>query len=253
MHYFKIIRSGSLVGVATSQDFRCFQQKHRILLACAAEKVQYVECGEEYYHDNWMVAVDNDKIKYHNATVIRIDESEYDQLVAAEESGEEIVILPEHEQIIEESVPLDPIEEVTLEYLKTAKITQMDSACRKAIIGGCDLTLSDGKQSHFSFEITDQMQIGKLRERAMSGDTFLPYHADGEPCKNFAADDILALYGAMEETIQHHTTYFNSLKIYIGSMIDKQTVADVWYGMDIPEEYQTEVLKLLLNKKIINY
>lgn len=249
MNYYKLIKDNTFVGVATQRDFRVFQHKHQIILVCDENKGQYVQCGQKFYRDNWMVPVDNDKIAYSDAIIIRIEKDEYDQLAAAEESGEEIVILPEHEYVTEENVQLDPIEEVTLEYLKEAKISQMDAACRKSIIDGFDLTLSDGQQYHFSLEITDQMQIVKLREQAIAGETFLPYHADNEPCKNFNADDILALYNEMERTIQYHTTYFNALKIYINTMIDKQTVVDVWYGINIPEEHQTEVLKILLNRK----
>ena len=50
----------------------------------------------------------------------------------------------------------------------------------------------------------------------------------------------------MESIIEYQTTYFNSLKMYINGMTDKDDVLNVKYGVEIPEGYQSDVLKLLL-------
>lgn len=49
----------------------------------------------------------------------------------------------------------------------------------------------------------------------------------------------------MENCIEFQVTYFNSLRDYIQSMTDLNSVCNVEYGMVIPEEYQSEVLKAL--------
>ena len=43
-----------------------------------------------------------------------------------------------------------------------------------------------------------------------------------------------------------HVTYFRDLRIYIRSLQDKESVEAVTYGQDIPEEYQSDVLKALI-------
>ena len=52
----------------------------------------------------------------------------------------------------------------------------------------------------------------------------------------------------MENCIEFQTTYFNSLRDYIESMTDINDVCAVEYGADIPEAYQSEVLKMLYSQ-----
>jgi hypothetical protein len=49
----------------------------------------------------------------------------------------------------------------------------------------------------------------------------------------------------MENIITFQTTYYNSLRDYIKSLDNIKDIIDVTYGVDIPEEYQSEVLKIL--------
>lgn len=58
----------------------------------------------------------------------------------------------------------------------------------------------------------------------------------------------MALNTAMENCIEFQTTYFNSLRDYIESMTDINDVCAVEYGVDIPEAYQSEVLKMLYSQ-----
>lgn len=44
----------------------------------------------------------------------------------------------------------------------------------------------------------------------------------------------------------YQVSYFNALKAYISSMTDILEVGAVVYGMDIPVEHQSDVLKVLL-------
>jgi len=43
----------------------------------------------------------------------------------------------------------------------------------------------------------------------------------------------------------YHTTYYNALKGYINALDNLEDIAAVEYGMEIPEEYQSDVLKAL--------
>lgn len=135
---------------------------------------------------------------------------------------------------------------VSLDQLKEQKISQMSQACKDKITQGFDMILSDGARHHFSLQLTDQLKITKLNDRAVAGMDFLPYHADGEPCKIYTAEEIIALNRNMEYIIEYETTYFNSLKLYISNMTDKNDIINLKYGDEIPVDFQSDVLKLLL-------
>ena len=81
--------------------------------------------------------------------------------------------------------------------------------------------------------------------KAVAGEEPLPYHADNEPCKFYSAADIITINTAMENAVIFHTTYFNSLKIYINSLSTITEIGAIFYGIEIPVEYQSEVLQTL--------
>ena len=45
------------------------------------------------------------------------------------------------------------------------------------------------------------------------------------------------------EFVTFHVTYFRDLRIYIRALQEKTELENVIYGMYIPEEYQSDVLK----------
>ncbi len=128
-------------------------------------------------------------------------------------------------------------------------IKQMRDKCNEVITKGFDIELSDGEKHHFSLEIIDQINIKNLLLKSQSGETELSYHADDEICRFFTAEEILLINNKMEETIEYHTTYFNSLKNYINSLSVQDDLQRITYGVEIPEEYKSEVLKKLTESK----
>lgn len=147
--------------------------------------------------------------------------------------------------VVSELVALGIITDDDIDIVKDAKITEMSITCNKIITDGFDIVLSDKQSHHFSLEVSDQLKISKLNDRANSGVTVLPYHADGEPCKFYSKEDIVLLNTEMENRIEFQVTYFNSLRDYIQSMTDVGSICNVSYGITIPDEYQSEVLKVL--------
>lgn len=134
----------------------------------------------------------------------------------------------------------------TLETAKRAAVAVMSDTCASAIKAGFDVELSDKKLHHFSLEITDQIMISLLAGKVAAGVTSVPWHADGEICKFFSAEDIAAVNMQMEALITYHETYFNSLKHYILAMETPEEVNAAYYGMPIPEVHQSEVLRTIL-------
>ena len=79
-----------------------------------------------------------------------------------------------------------------------------------------------------------------------SGETAIPYHADSEPCKFYPVDDITAILNAATSWKTYQVTYNNSLKTYINSLDEITEISAITYGMDIPVDYQSDVLRVLL-------
>lgn len=247
MNYYKLINGTTFVGIATSQDLRRFQTKHSIILVCSEEQAQYVQVGDIFYRDNWLLPTITDKVEYQDVSIIQITEEEYNTLYEAIDSGEEIDISDDNEEPVQLEVPeVDPIEEITIEFLKERKTQEMSATCNAIIVAGFDVILSDNETHHFSLTVQDQLNLITLSSMAAAGEAYIPYHADGELCRMFTADDINKMVVAATEFKTFHTTYFNSLKVYINSMDSIDKVASVEYGVSIPEEYQSDVLKILL-------
>lgn len=166
------------------------------------------------------------------------------QQVLPEEKYQELLAVWGDKPTVDESIFEIPAP--TIEEQKSALIARMSDECNAIIINGFDMILDDNEQHHFSLKTEDQLKIQALGLKAKSGETVLPYHADGEPCRFFSVQEILNLNTQMESIIEYQTTYFNSLRDYINSMETSDDLQSVEYGMPIPVEYQSKVLKVLL-------
>lgn len=154
MKYFKIIKDNEFIGIGTTRDMRKFQKKHNVLLMCDENEAQYIQCGEDLYHARWMEPVDGDVLI---ADVIRIEEDEYNCLCAAIESNEEIKFA--EEPVVEYEPIVDEIEELTIDYIRSAKLAELKCECNKAITEGFDMELGDGETRHFTLSMDDQINL----------------------------------------------------------------------------------------------
>lgn len=247
MKYYKLLNDGEFIGVGTSYDLRKFQLKHSILLTSDDESAQYIQIDDKLYRDDWFSPTITELLDYTTVKIIVIEKDEYDTLFEAIETGKEIEITDEEPDIQEELPQIDPDEEVTIEYVKAVKSAEMSATCNKIITNGFDAILSDGENHHFSLTIQDQLNLITLSSMVAAGETIIPYHADGELCKGYSVEDITTIINTATSFKTYHVTYFNSLKVYIDSMNDINEVNNVVYGIDIPEEYQSDVLKQLLS------
>ena len=245
MNYYKLISGTSFIGVATQHDFREFQHKHSIILACAEDRAQYIQCADAFYRSSWMSPVTTDEISYETVEVIKIDKEEYDILFKAIGDGEEITVEPEQPEPVEPP-PVDENEEVTVEYVKNRKIAEMSAACNSVITNGFDVKLSDENTYHFSLTTQDQLNLITLSAMVSSGETAIPYHADGELCKFYSAEDITTIVSTATAFKTFQVSYYNALRAYVESMTDVTSIGAVTYGIAIPVEYQSDVLKALI-------
>ena len=246
MSYYKIVIDNKTVNIAKSYGFLKYQIENNILLYCPKIEAQYIQSKDEkLYHANWMRKIVVDEFSYKEAIVEEISEEEYDEINSLLNEGKDIYISEEAKNNISPEY-IETVEET--QQAKEIKLSELSLFCKKAIQDGFDATLSNNQIYHFSLGIVDQLNITRLYHRALTEETFLPYHADGLLCEIFSKEDIYTIYERMEEVINYHTIYHNSLKNYVLSLENIEDVKAIKYGMDIPLEYQSEVFKNLLGK-----
>lgn len=138
----------------------------------------------------------------------------------------------------------------TLEEVKAAKKTEISAACEQIIHDGIDVVMPDGSVEHFSLLSNDQINLFGKQAQLAAGATHLEYHQDGHPCRYYTAEEMQIIIKAAIEHVSYHTTYCNSLNMWIADAESVNEVNSIYYGADIPEKYQSDVLKDYLTRII---
>ena len=133
----------------------------------------------------------------------------------------------------------------TLEEEQTEKISEMNEIQQLTIRNGVSITLSDGRNEQFTLKDQDQTSLMGLQTLVAQGVENIPWHSadQSEHCKYYSNADMAIIAEKALQFITYHVTYFRDLRIYIRSLQTKEEVKNVTYGMEIPWEYQSEVLK----------
>lgn len=140
----------------------------------------------------------------------------------------------------------------TLEELQAAKKQEVNAACNKTIVEGFDVKLSDGQIHHFTMKEEDQIAFLTCLALIRKGETAIPWHPNGsstQPCVFYSTDDMQKITDAAYEHRTFHTTYCNSLKIWVEATETAEELQEIYYGADVPETYQSDVLKAYLKAK----
>ena len=160
---------------------------------------------------------------------------------------EELVSLPENVsaeilRIWGDTPTVEETEEDALNKAKKQKQEEISAQCQQTIFSGIDIYLSSGKE-HFRLKTEDQINLFGLKDK-LSGDLQeIEYHADGKPCVYYSKEEMIAIIEKATQFIAYHTTYCNSFYTWINALASKEAVKALSYGDEIPEEYQSEVLK----------
>lgn len=248
MNYYKVYKDGELYCV--NNIFLKYQAKHNTLLACEIQDAQYIcsPSGEEIWHAQWLNKVPDGAPQYPTVESAEIAEDEYRALLSVSDDGNlsdtDIADAP-----VPEDTPPDDMEAAEqLEFIRQRKIEQMSQLCNDAIVSGVDVELSDGNTHHFSLTLEDQMNLLSLQSMIFAGADAIPYHADGEECRYYSAEDFTKIAEAATYWKMYQESYFNSLRAYIQNMEAVEDLLAVTYGMDIPSEYHSEVFQTLVKQ-----
>lgn len=232
MKYYKVLTEYETIGVVSSNDFRRYYERGQFLGPANEETGEVVSCINKLYRDTWMRAIVNSTIQYELANIVEITEEEYESLNVLNENVETI---DESQIIMPETVATE--DSMTLEYIRKLKLQQMSQECTQAIENGID----DGSK-HYSYTITDQLNLLSAQNAIINGADAVIYHADGEEYEYYNAEEIERIISLLTLNRNYHTAYYNSLKAYINDLNDIQTILSIEYGSAIPEEYKSEVL-----------
>ena len=239
MKYYKLMTfDNKIIGAISSADF--IRVSPFGYVRCDEEQGEYIYYEDELYRATWMSPIQLPE-HYTEIQAIEILKIEYDAYVKALEVQETIV--EETEDVPPAEPPVDAIAQESLEFIRSAKIAEMSAACRTTIEKGIDLELR-GEIHHFSLDTQDQLNLISLSAMAQTQD-LIPYHADGEVCIFYTADEINNIVSAATSLKVYHTTYYNALKNYINSLSTIEEIAAVTYGTAIPDEYKSEVLRVI--------
>lgn len=134
----------------------------------------------------------------------------------------------------------------SLEELQSAKRREVSAACEQVIYGGVDVTLVDGTTEHYNLTEHDQLNLFGKQSQLAAGAVQVEYHADGQPCRYYSAVDMQEIIQAAMWHVSYHTTYCNALNMWIAGCQAAEGLQGIFYGADVPDAYQSDVLKAYL-------
>lgn len=145
-----------------------------------------------------------------------------------------------------EAPPYVPTQEELLTYARASKKEEVSSACEQIIRKGITIKLSDGAVEYFSLTDHDQINLFGKQVQLAAGVEKLEYHADGQPCRYYSAEDMRMIIQSATFHVSYHTTYCNALNMWIADCQTADEVRTIFYGADVPKEYRSEVLEAYL-------
>lgn len=176
-------------------------------------KYKVWECGEVQFH-------------YHGSVTPEEIESNFDYWFAK----------------AEEAPDSSSVENLSLEDARLAKYQEISTACEQTIYAGVDVPTSSGIE-HFSLTEKDQINLFGKKMQLLAGEEKLEYHEDGKPCKYFSREDMQKIVDKAMFYVSYNTTYCNALNMWIKSVTSPEDFEQIQWGVEVPEEFQNEVLK----------
>lgn len=241
--YAKVVLDGKIIDAVPVLATCKFSKRSGIVLRCSANDVPNgiisERTGNIYQVENWPRFPDS----VETAGTVSIDwveEGEYMEIVDFLDANCPVRI-PEEPEIPHKS---------TVDLIKETVIAKMSTACNAAITSGIEVVLSDGKTHRFSLKLEDQLNLMSLQGLIHAGAKAVPYHSDGEECQYYSAEDFQIIANAATAWKIYQESYFNSLRVYIQSLTTITDLSSIHYGDQIPDEYMTDVFKMLLQQKM---
>lgn len=243
MKYYKLFTANEFIGVVNSIDFVKINPNNGWLLTSDENQGQFVSYKNKLYRDFWMQPIENNRLNAITVNIREITKEEYDGLKEAINNNEPVVIDDDEPYEEEPVVVPDDEPDMIVEFMRTSKEREMNNACRTTIEAGFDLVLR-GETHHFSLTTQDQLNLMSLSSMTQTQE-LIPYHADGEECTFYTPQEINEILTTASDFKNYQIAYNNALKIYINTLDTIEAIAAITYGTPIPDEYKSDVLRVL--------
>ena len=126
-----------------------------------------------------------------------------------------------------------------VEQVREAVRQETGAACSAAIYAGIEV---NGRR--YSLTEHDQTEIMAQYASVREGAAAVPYHADGELCRMYPAEEFAALAQAATAHVFYHRTYCNHLNAWI-KRADLEELAGIAYGAELPGDLAASMEALL--------
>lgn len=124
-----------------------------------------------------------------------------------------------------------------VEQIRDKKLVEISTACEQTIYAGVDVADSKGTE-HFSLTMADQTNISALAVEVKNGAAAVPYHADGQLCREFAADEFIKVFTAVKDFVTYNTTLCNHINVWIKRCTTAQEISAITYSSTLPDDLQ---------------
>lgn len=122
-------------------------------------------------------------------------------------------------------------DEEKLNKEKQIKKQQLSSACYSTITNGIDVETTQGLE-HFSLTELDQINLNMAFIAIQNGAVEYLYHADGQLCRSFSAEEIIAISEASNTFKSYHTTLCNHLFKQLNLCTTSEEIAAINYSIE---------------------
>lgn len=130
------------------------------------------------------------------------------------------------------------------------KLSSLSNSCNEQITNGAEITLSDKSVKTFSYSIEDQANVSEMFNAIIMGATSYPYHANGEGCKMYSAEDVVIIYSTLTTLKTSQVTYYNQLREYTKTLEFVPDIQAVIYGQELTGTYLETYNELIQNAAI---
>lgn len=136
-------------------------------------------------------------------------------------------------------------EEQSFSEQQKKKELEISLECNQVITSGIDVETTVGIE-HFSLEETDQINLTNAISAIAQGATMYPYHANGQLCRMFSAEELQDIVQASTEFIVYHTTLCNHLLTWVRRVTTIEELQQITYSIDnLPEDLALNMQNVL--------
>ena len=126
-----------------------------------------------------------------------------------------------------------------VEQVRAVKKQEIGAECSAAIYAGIDVN-----GSHYSLTEHDQTELLAQAQVVKEGAAAVPYHADGELCRMYPAEEFTVLAQAATAHVFYHRTYCNHVNAWI-KRAGLDELPAITYGAELPADLAASMAAII--------